>query len=105
MAADDDSEPGCGRINFKFFYIVDDIDSDSPNLDDRSFRKPTRPLTSVIVASDCNDRSYRLESLDHFGLAYVPHVDDQSRMLDGLKCLWSKQAVSIRNDADEVFLL
>lgn len=95
MAAYDDAEACRGRINFKFFYIVDDIDSDFPNLDDRRFRKLARPFTSVIVSSDSDDWSNRPQGLDYLGVPYIPGMDDQVRTTKDLNRLWSKQAVGI----------
>ncbi len=95
MAADDDAETGCGRIYFKFFYVVDDIDADFSNFDDRRFGKPARPTTLIVISSDSDDGSDRFQGLDHLGLPDIPGMDDQIRTLKSLKRLRPKQTVSV----------
>jgi len=101
MAADDDAKTGGGWINIKPFYVVDDVDSDFSNFNNRCFRKPARPPALVIVSSNRNDWSDRLENPDNFGLPDVTGMDDQIGAPKGLKRLRPEQAVSVGDNADD----
>jgi len=72
MAADDGAETCLAWIKVELHYIVQDIDQDTPELDDFRFRKVTGPFIRVNVTPHSNDRSDRFQSFNHHWTSYVP---------------------------------
>lgn len=101
VAANHDVESRSFRFQIELGQVVQHVDGRAAEFDDFGLRKLARPPTFIDVASDRGERRQRRQLLNDLGIANIACVDDVFRPTQNSDSFRTKQAVCIRDDADE----
>jgi hypothetical protein len=95
MAADDDVESRCRRIQVERMHIVQDVKPDLARIGNRSFRQRASPFAGIYVSAHRDDGRKFSEGGENFRMAHVATVEDQLRTAEGFPSLRAQQAVGV----------
>lgn len=101
MARDHDLDSGCLWFQIELREIVQHEDGNAGDLDEFGFGQFAGPRRLVDIAADGGNGRDGRELIEDFGSANVSGVNDALRSAQRLQCLRPKQAVSVRDDANE----
>ena len=94
-------ETSCFGLQIELGQIMQDVDRNTRELDRFSLGQPARPRPFVDVPADGCDRRNCREFVEDFRSAYVSSVDDVLGSTECVDRFGTKQAMRIRNDADD----
>jgi len=100
VAADDRVEPGCLWIEVEIVEIVEHIQIEAGNFDNRGKRQLLRPRLCVHVAAYGKHGSDIFQLREYFRCTHVSCVNDQLDSGEGVLRFRPENAVGIGNDAD-----
>jgi hypothetical protein len=101
VAADDSSESRHFGIEIELGEIVENIECHSAELDHFGFSQFAGPSGFVHVSADGRDWSEIGKAVENFRVADVAGMNDMFRSAQRFKCLRTKQAVRVGDDADK----
>ena len=100
VAANDDVNADRDWIELQCFDVVQDIDAASAEGYHLGLRITFRPVLSIDVPSDRNDRRNPLEAGDNVWRTDIAGVDDMRYACETLLDLRTQEPVSVRDDSD-----
>jgi len=90
VTADDDSKPGCRRIEIQSVNVVKHVKQDRAGFGDGSLRQGSGPFGSIHVSAHGNYRRESVQGFENLGPAYVTGVNDEIGVAKGLQRLRAK---------------
>jgi hypothetical protein len=88
-------------FQIKLRQVVQNINKNVREFDQFSLGQSARPRPSVDVPADCCDRRNCRQFVEDFGSAYVSSVNNVLGTTERVDRFGTKQAMRIRNDADD----
>ena len=95
VAANNDVDPARDWIKLQCFDVVQDVDAAPTEHYLLGLRIVFRPVASIDVPSDRNDRRNPLESGDNVWRTDIAGVDDMRHACEGFLDLWTQQPVGV----------
>ena len=99
MSTNDRRESRRCRVKAQGFQVVEDIQPQVINVDNRRFWNGRGPGLLVIIATHGDDGCHRLQALEHFRPANIAGMDDPLSTEEGCHGLGAQQAVCVGDNA------